>query len=258
MRKRLLYAIPVLLIIMAVGLYLWEPWPGQQSVDLNNTGEIVKASQRASEVIKSYRYKTDLSAGSQISVTVNNRIIRAKEMRQMADFTWEIPKASGSASMYTEGQKVYVLHPLKNKWIKPDEDPTISPFMDFFWRQLSLIDPVENIAKLDPLGKNITPYLQGTGEGSDAVAIQVTPDAKALSEINKSIPPQFAAGELTDVKQFFWVSKENFLVTKYEVTASVAFFGIKTMKFRIVSIPADYDKTTISIPEPLQGKMNQG
>jgi len=255
--KRLLYVIP-LLVIIGIGLYFWQPWQTkQQSVDLNNTGEIVTACQRESGEIKNYTYKTDLSVGKQISVSVNNRIIQEQNKRQMADFSWKIPKMSGSATMYTEDQKVYVFHPLKEKWILPDEDPTISPFMDFFWKQLSLIDPVENIL-IDPMGKNISTYLEGSDEGADSVAIQVTPDAEALSEINKSLPPQFATGELTDVKQYFWISKKDFLVTRYEIRASVAFFGIKTMNFTMVSIPVDYDNTTISVPKPLQEKMKQG
>lgn len=257
-RKRLLYVIPVLLIIIGIGLYYWQPWQTeQQSVDLNNAGEIVKACQRASGVLKNFRYKTDISVGKQISVTVNNRVIREQPKRQMVDFSWEIPKMSGATTMYTEGQKVYILHPLKGKWFLPNEEPTIGPYMDFFWGQLRLVDPVENILKLDPMGKNISPYLEGTDEGSDAVAIQVIPDAKALSEINKSLPPQFAAGELTDAKQYFWISKKDFLVTRYEVRASVAFFGIKTMNFLTVSTPADYDKTRFTLPKSLQDKMKQ-
>lgn len=256
-KKRLLLVIPVLLII-GIGLYFWQPWQTkQQSVDLNNTAEIVEACQRASGEIKNYSYKTDLSVGNQINVSVNNRIIRQETKEQMADFSWNIPKMSGAASMYAEGQKVYILHPLKDKWVLPDEDPTISPYMDFFWSQLSLVDPVENILNLDPRGKNISGYLKGSDEGSDSIALQVTPDARALSEINESLPPQFAAGELTDVKQYFWISKKDFLVTRYEIKASVAFFGIKTMNFTMVSIPADYDKTTISLPKPLQDKMKQ-
>jgi ribosomal protein S25 len=254
--KRLWYFIPVLLIIIGIGLYFWQPWQTrQQLVDLNNAGEIVKACQQASEDIKNYRYKTDLSVGKQISVSVNNRVIREQTNRQMVNFSWDIPKMSGMATMYAEGQKVYVFHPLKNKWILPNEEPTISPFMDFFWGQLGLIDPVENILKLDPLGKNISTYMEGTDEGADSVAIQVIPDANALSEINKSFPPQFATGELTDVKLYYWISKKDFLVTRYEIRASVAFFGIKTMNFLTVSTPFDYDKTRINIPKLLQDKM---
>ncbi len=255
MKKRGLILLAAVLVLGAALIY-WQPWmASRQSVDFRNAGAIVKACQTKTGTLANYKYKTDVSVGKQIKVAILNRVIREENRRQMIDFTWDIPKMSGTASMYTEGQKVYIFHPLRDKWVLPGEDPTISPFVDFFWRQIGLVDPVENILKLDPNGTNLSIYTEGSDEGSDSVAVQVIPKADARSEINKSLPPQFAGGELVDVRQYFWISKGDMLVTRYEVRAKVAFFGFKTMNFRTVTTPLDYNHTAINLPKPLIDKM---
>ena len=257
MKKSRLLLLPAVLII-GWGLYFWGPFTGrQESVNFANAGEIVKAAQVKTGLTKSYRYKTDVSAGEQIKVAVQNRVIREDPTRQMVDFSWDIPKMSGMASMYTEGNKLYVFHPLKDKWLLPGEEPTIKPFLDFFRRQLDLVDPVENLLKLNPTGKNVSLYPEGNVKGEDTTAVLVIPEAGALSEISKALPPQFAGAELKDVKQFFWISKRDLLVTRYEVHAKVAFFGFKTMDFITVTTTDNYNKTEIDLPKQLQDKMNQ-
>jgi len=248
----------LLLIILAIGvfLYFWKPWTMQKErVNLENAPEIVKAAQEETTKVDNYKYNTDLAVGDQINVAISNRVIRDKQKKQMVNFTWDIPKMSGTAGVYTEGSKIYIFHPLKDKWMLPREEPTLSPFMDFFWRQVGLVDPVENLMKLDPYGKNISVYTKEKKAG--LVGIEVIPQGSALSEIEKALPPQFAGAELKDVRQLFWISQEDFLVTQYEVHARVSFFGIKTMNFKAVTKPKDYNKTEIKIPKQLQDKMGQ-
>lgn len=259
MKKRLIYLAVILLLGVGLVLYFWQPWQArQENVDFDNAGEILKACQAKTAQLSSYRYQTNIKVGKQISVAITDKVEQKPAKRQMIDFSWDVPQMSGTATMYTEGQKIYVFHPLKDKWILPDEDPTISPFMDFFWRQLGLVNPVENVLKIDAQKGNFSIYPEGSDEGSDSVAIQVTPQPGALSEINKSLPPQFKGAALADVRQIFWISKQDLLVTRYEVRAKVAVFGFNTMDFRTVSEPAEYDKTQIKLPKPLVDKMKQG
>lgn len=256
--KRFRVYLLVLVLIIGIVLYFWQPWgTRQQAVDLGNAADVVKACQAETGELANYKYQTDISVGEQIKVAILNRVVREGDKRQMVDLTWDIPKMSGTANMYAEGNKVYIFHPLKDRWILPNEDPTVNPFMDFFWRQLSLVDPVDNILKVDPMAKDVSLYREGSDEGADSVAVQVIPKADALSEINKSLPPQFAGGELADVRQFYWISQKDYLVTRYEVRAKVAFFGIKTLEFRTISIPDNYNNTSITLPKPLLDKMKK-
>lgn len=163
----------------------------------------------------------------------------------------------GTASMYAEGETVLLNTPLNNKWEMPTEEPTLKPFMGFFWKQVKLVDPVENLLKVNAGNKNLSILTNQTEQAEDTVTVQLVPDENALSELSKSLPPQLIGAELKDIKQLFWISKSDFLVTRYEVRATVSFFGFKTMDFKTVSIPTDYDKTNIEMPQQLTDKLNQ-
>ena len=245
-----------LILIAGVLLYFFVPWKsGQQSVDFNNTVEIVKAAQVKTGQAENYKYSTDIKAGDQIKVSVLDRVEVSETKRQMVDFSWNIPKMSGMAAMYIEGKQLYLYHPLKNKWLLPSEEPTVGPFIDYFWKQLALIDPIENLQKLDPGGSNISIYSEAEPKEADSIALQVIPSGAALAEITKALPPQFAGAELKDVKQYFWISRQDLLVKRYEVGAKVSFFGIKTMNFMTSSKPSGYNETVIKLPKPLVDKM---
>jgi len=248
-----------LILVAGVLLYFFVPSKsGQQSVDFNNAAEIVKSAQAKTGQAKNYKYSSDIKAGDQIKVSVSDRVEVSEAKRQMMDFSWNIPKMSGMASMYIEGEQLYLYHPLKNKWLLPSEEPTVGPFIDYFWNQLALIDPVENILKLDPEGSNISIFSEAEPKVADSVAVQVIPRGAALAEFKKALPPQFAGADLKDVKQFFWISRQDLLVTRYEVQAKVSFFGIKAMDFMTSSKASNYNETEIKLPQPLVDKMKQG
>lgn len=255
MKKFRLLLIP-LVLLLGIILYFWEPWQArQESIDFGSAGEVLKAAQSKMGKVENYKYKTNVLAGDSIKVNITNRVIVGNPRQQMADFSWDIPKMSGFASMYTEGESLHIYHPLKNKWLLPSEEPTVRPFIDFFWRQLALIDPVENILKIDPNGRNVSVINEPVQDTPDAVVVQVIPEGGALSEISKSLPPQFAGAELKDVRQLFWISKQDMSVSRYEVRAKVSFFGLKTMDFKTISRIQDYNNTKITLPKSLQEKM---
>ncbi len=256
MKLRLL-SILLFLIIFAA-LYFSSPWREKQApVNFESAGEIIRAAQAKTKQVSNYRYKTDILIGEEIRVTIQNRVIRKENRSQLVDFSWEIPKTSGMTSMYAEGEKLFIFHPLRDKWLLPSEEPTGKPFLDFFWKQLSLVDPVENLLKTDPNGTNITIYSAGNEQDHDSIAVQVIPRPKAQAEITKALPPQLSGAELTDLKQLFWISRRDLLVTRYEVTARVGFFGFKTMDFKAVSEAMDYNKTGITLPKALLDKMKE-
>lgn len=257
MKKFRLLVLPLILIAGAL-LYFLVPWEaGRQSVDFNDASETVRQARREAGRVKNYKYSTDIQAGEQIKISVLNRVEVAGEKRQMVDFSWNIPQMSGMAAMYTDGKVLYLYHPLKNKWLLPSEEPTISPFVDYFWKQLDLVDPVANILKVEHSSK-VSVYSGAVQKESDTVAIQVIPQGAALGEIKKALPPQLAGADLKDVKQFFWISKQDLLVKRYEVQAKVSFFGLKTMDFRTVSKVSNYNETEIKIPKPLVDKIRLG
>ncbi len=257
MRKSRWWILP-LILLAGVALYLWEPWtPTRQSVDFGSAGAVIKEAQAAMGQVNNYRYSTNVNAGDEIRAAILNRVVKGQNKQQMVDFTWDIPKMSGTAAMYTEGKRVYIYHPLQDKWVLPAEAPTIGPFVDFFWRQLDLVDPVDNLRKLNPNGSNLSIYNNGQND-PDTIAIQVIPQGEALSEMAKALPPQFAGAELQDVKQVFRISRKDLMVTGYDVTARVSLLlGLKQMDFKAVTKPQDYNKTAITIPKPLQDKIDQ-
>lgn len=243
---------------LIVGAVLWwfSPFSNkQQSLEFGNVGDLARASQEKVGGIENYKYKTTIEAGNQIKVSLTNKVDRKEPKRQMIDFSWNAPGTSGMAAMYANGDSIYLYNPLKDKWELPSEEPTAKPFLDFFWRQVSLVDPVENLIKTDLRGKNVTELKNESEQIPDTSVIQVIPDEAAMSELTKALPPQFAGAELKDLKQVFWISKKDLLVSRYEVRAKVAFFGLKTMNFKTVSIPSDYGSTEIKVPERLNDKI---
>lgn len=252
-RRMLLIAAFVL-----IGAVLWWLLPldnKQQSLEFNNVADLAQASQEKVSGIKNYKYKTTIEAGNQIKVSITNKVDKKEPKRQMIDFSWNAPGTSGMAAIYAKGESLYLYNPLKDKWELPSEEPTAKPLLDFFWRQVSMVDPVENLIKTDLKGKNISELKDESEKMPDTVIIQVIPDEAAMSELTKALPPQFSGAELKDIRQVFWISKNDLLVSRYEVRAKVAFFGLKTMDFKTVSIPSDYDSTEIKLPERLTDKI---
>lgn len=244
--------------ILVIGVVIWWLSPlgnKQQSLDYGNVGDLAKSSQEKMRGIKNYKYKTTIEAGNQIKVSITNRVDREEPKRQMIDFSWNAPGTSGMAAMYAKGDSIYLYNPLKDKWELPSEEPSAKPLLDFFWRQLSMVDPVENLIKTGLKGKNISELKNEAEKIPDTAVVQVIPDEAAMSELTKALPPQFTGAELKDIKQVFWISKKDLLVSRYEVRAKVAFFGLKTMDFKTVSIPSDYDSTEIKLPERLTDKI---
>ncbi len=241
----------LLVLVAGVMLWFWEPWNTlRKAPEPQNAADILEEARDAAGNIDTYTYKTKVSVGSQVNVDIANRVDR-EEDRQMADFTWQIPQMSGEASMYIQGNKIYILSPVRNKWVKPEEDPTTGPFVEFFYRQLGLVDPVSNLAGTDPQNRNISVVTESEKE----YVIEVVPDAGSLSELTDAMPPQLKGAELKDIKQVFRISRETYLPVNYEVRARVSFFGLASMQFRVISEPENYDKTKLNIPKELEEKI---
>jgi len=248
----------LLLLVLAAGviLYFWEPWNVRKGEPApENAADILAEARDAAGDIENYTYKTQVSVGNQINVDILNRVDREEE-RQMVDFTWQIPQMSGETSMYIQADEVYVLSPVKKKWGRPEEDPTVGPFVEFFYRQLGLVDPVSNLLSTDIQSGNaaVTKNSAETDVGAEYV-IEVIPEAGALSELTDAMPPQLKGAELKEIKQVFRISRESYLPVRYEVHARVSFFGLASMKFTVVSVPKDYNKTELNIPKELEQKV---
>lgn len=256
-RSRFAYVVIIAILIGAV-LYFWQPWrERQQSIDFSNVNEIMNASREKTGQINNYKYKTTIDVGTQIKVSLTSRVVANENKRQMIDFSWTAPKMTGTASIYAQDDSIFLYNPLKDKWELPSEEPQAGPLMNFFWKQISLVDPIENLLKTNKTGKGISEIKDSTEKINDTVCVEVIPNEEAMSEISKSLPPQLVGAELTDVKQLFWISKKDLLITKYAVRAKVSFFGIKTMEYRTESIPSEFNKTQINISKKLQEKINQ-
>lgn len=254
-RNRIMLLIAAFLVI---GLVMWwiSPFSNkQQSLEFSNVRDLAQASQEKVSNVKNYKYKTTIEVGNQIKVSITNKVDRTEPIRQMIDFSWNAPGTSGMAAMYAKGDSLYLYNPLKDKWELPSEEPTAKPLLDFFWRQVSLVDPVENLIKTDLKAKNISEIKNESEKIPETAVIQVIPDEAAMSELTKALPPQFGGAELKDLKQVYWISKTDLLVSRYEVRAKVAFFGLKTMDFKTVSVPSDYDTTELKLPERLTDKI---
>lgn len=247
-----------LVLAASAALWLWSPWKsGQQSVEFDNVNDLVTAAKKKTGDIKNYRYKTDIAVGNQIEVSINNKVERDDPNRQMMDFSWSAPNMNGTASLYAEGDTVILYNPLKREWELPAEEPAVKPFLEFFWRQVNLVDPVENLLAVDINAKNMSIIKNEKEQVKDTVTVQVVPSESAMSEISKALPPQLIGAELTDLKQLFWISKKDQLVSRYEVRAKVSFFGVKSMDFKTVSILSDYNNIEIKMPQQLVDKLNQ-
>ncbi|MBU7008754.1 DUF6612 family protein [Phosphitispora fastidiosa] len=256
----------VLLLAAGIILYFWEPWNAlKEEPKLENAADIMEEARDAAGDIKNYTYKTEVSVGNQVNVDILNRVDRDDD-RQMVDFTWQIPQMSGETLMYIQGDEVYVLSPVKKKWGRPEEDPTVGPFVEFFYRQLSLVDPVSNLINIDQQSGKVSVITQSEKENTaqkntahknagQEYVIEVIPEAGALSELTDAMPPQLKGAELKEIKQVFRISRESYLPVRYEVHARVSFFGLASMKFTVDSVPRDYNKTELNIPKELEQKM---
>lgn len=229
------YYYVIIIFILGAALYFSGPWQSAtQSVDLAKAGEIARAAQKEAAGVNSYRYESQAGVGDLIKIKSENRVKGAK---QLLDIRWNMTKITGNTSVYQDGTNTLILHPLKKKWIRPEEDPTVAPFMEFFAGQLALLNPIKNILQIDLNDKKITIYSGEKAEnGSEkTVAIEVIPKPAALVEITKNLPPQLIGADLTDIRQIFWINKADMSVTKYEIRAKVSFFGLKTMEYNAIS-----------------------
>lgn len=227
----------------------------QQSISFEDAKDIVTKVKEHADDIKSYKINTEISAASIVEVNMTDYVIRDQNKRQLIEIKWEAPQTNGNTSMYSDGKLVYVYHPVKNKWVLPSEEPTASPYFDFFWGQLGMVDPIENLSNIDPNGKNIkVSKIKGN---TDSIVLEVTPEPGDFSDIAKHLPPQFSSAELKDLKQYFTISKKDLNISKYEVKANISIFGIKALKFQAVSIPSEYNETNINLPPELAEKLKQ-
>lgn len=252
--------LPILALVIVIGgvMYIWSPWKGRQmKVDLRNAGEIIKSAQIQTRKAANYKYKTDITIGEEIKIEVLNRVVKADQKQQLADFAWDIPKMSGATSMYTKGEELFIYHPLQDKWLQPGEEPTLKPFIEFFGKQLELVDPVTSLLKIDPARKNLAVLSGEEIPDSSMVGVQVIPGADAVAEMTKALPPQVSRGRLTAIKQVFWIARKDLLVSRYELRASVSIFGLKTMDFKVEAKVLDYNNTKINLPKKLTDKLNQ-
>ncbi|WP_418792338.1 hypothetical protein [Phosphitispora sp. TUW77] len=240
-----------LVLALGVFMYFWEPWNARWlNSEPENAVEILMESRKAVGDIENYTYKSHISVGNQVNVDILDRIDREKD-QQIVDFTWEIPQLSGETSMYVQGEEVYVLSPLKKKWVKPEEDPSAGPFVKYFYRQLNLVDPVSNVLRTDTQNENVS---LRSKSGQEYV-IEVIPDAGALSELTDSMPPQLKGAELKEIKQVFRISRQSYLPVNYQVYARVSLFGLASMQLEVVSEPEEYDNTELNIPKELEQKL---
>jgi len=243
--------------IIGVGLMMWNSWNfREESVVPDSAAEVIESAQEAVKEVKNYKYTTEVIIGEQIRVSALNRVIRT-EKRQMVDFSWNIPNMSGSTSMYIDNRMIHVLHPLRDKWVRPEEDPAIKPFMDTLEKQLRLIDPVENLLQAEAGDRNVTIQDKRAGEQEDFIIIKVIPGPGEMAEITKSLPPQLVGATLKDISQLYWISAKDRLPIRYEVNAVVSFFGLKNMDFKVVSEPSDYNRTEIEMPKELIYQIEQ-
>ena len=259
MKKNKWLSILGLLVIICAVLFIWNPWKGRRlEVDFRNAGGIVKSAQTQAQKSTSYKFVSKITIGDQIKIEILDRVIRGEQTQQLADIAWDIPKMSGTTAIYEKGKQLFIYHPLKDKWLKPDEDPTLKPFTEFFGGQLELVDPVAGLLKIDPAGKNLAVRLDKENQDSDMLQIQVIPEADAAAGINRALPPQVSRGRITSVKQCFWISRQDLLVSRYEMQATVSIFGLKTMDFKLESKAQDYNTTKINVPKQLQDKLGNG
>ena len=253
----------VLVLIAGITLVLWEPWQMSRGpVEKENPAEVMAEARDRAEDINNYRYETEITVSNVVSVSLQNLVDREQE-HQMVDFTWKIPKMSGTTKMFIKDKQVYILSPVKKQWVKPEQDPTVGPFVDFFYRQLDLVDPVENLMKAGTNNNNMSlvrPEEQDTGSENKAagkgnlIGIEVIPEAGSLTEITDAMPPQLKGAELENVRQIFWISPESFLPARYEVHARVSFFGLTSMEFKAVTVTSNYNKTEVTAPQTAQKK----
>lgn len=238
-------------IILAVAVYAVYPSTSRkQNVDFQNVQDIVTSTQKNAQEIKNYKLSIDINAGSIVKVNMTDLVDRQEAKRQYVDMNWDAPQNSGQTTMYSDGKQVLVLNPANKKWVLPSEEPAAAPYLDFFWGQLGMTDPVDVFSNLQADTKNTAVIDKG-----DSVILEVTPEPADLSDIAKHLPPQFSSAELKDMKQTFTISKQDLLITKYQVTAKIALFGITAMKFNTVTTPSDYNKTVIKLPAALTEKL---
>lgn len=249
-----------LAVIAIVGGYLaWTGgWWGKKQ-DLTRemkAEEIITAAREKAADLKSYRLRAKIGLGEQVKVSLTDRVQQEGSDTQLVDLEWSSPQGNGFTSIYLRDKDIYILHPLRNKWFTPDEMPEARPVASIFMKQLEIANPMTAIGKADLRQKSVTALPDEEIDGRMTKVIEVAAPG-ADDEFKKLLPPQFIGAKAAEVKQTYWIGKEDLLIYKYSFRAKLTVLGIEGPTMEIATKVSDHNKTEFQVPNKLRPRLEQ-
>lgn len=249
-----------LAVLAAVGGYLL--WAGgwlDKKQDLTRemkAEEIIVAAREKAVALKSYRLRAKIGLGEQIKVNLTDRVRQEQLKTQLVDLEWTSPQGSGFTSIFLRDKDIYILHPLQNKWYTPDEMPEVRPVAAMFQKQLEVADPMTAIKNTDLKQKSLAALPDEEVEGRLTKVIEVSKPG-ADDEFSRLLPPQLIGAKPVEVRQTYWIGKDDLLIHQYRFRAKLTVLGIAGPTLEITTKVSDHNKTDFEIPNKLRPKLEQ-
>lgn len=249
-----------LALIGVVGGYLvWAGgWLGKQQ-DLTRemkAEEIITAARNKAGGLKSYRLRAKISLGEQIKISLTDRVKQEPGRTQLVDMEWSSPQGSGLTSIFMRKQDIYILHPLENKWFVPEERPEVKQVASMFVKQLEIADPVTAVGNTDLSRKAVSALPDEEVDGRLTKVIEISQPG-AADELTKLLPPQLIGAKPVEVKQVYWIGKEDLQIYMYSFKAKLSVLGISGPTLEITSKVTDHNNTDFQIPNKLRPRLEQ-
>lgn len=247
------------LIAVAGGYLVWSGGGLGKKQDLTRemkAEEILAAAREKAGGLKSYRLRAKIGMGEQIKINLTNRVKRNEGITQLVDLEWSSPQGSGLTSIFMRDRDIYILHPLENKWFIPEERPEVKPIASMFVKQLDIADPVTAVKQTDLRQKAVTVLPDEEVDGQVTKVIEISKPG-AAEEFTRILPPQLIGAKPVEVKQTYWIGKEDLLIYKYSFRAKLSVLGIAGPTLEITTKVTDHNKTDFQIPNKLRPRLEQ-
>lgn len=257
--KWLAAALVVALAVAVSGYFVWSGgWMGKKQDLTRNmkAEEVLTAARDKAGTQKSYRFNSKISLGEQIKVNLINRVKQEQSVQQLADLDWNSPQGNGITTIYLRDKEIYILHPIKGKWFKPEEMPEVRSIASVFQRQMEVADPLTALRNTNLQQKTLNQLPEEEIAGQAVKVIEVTAPG-AAEDLKNLLPPTLIGAKPVEVKQTYWIGKNDLLIHQYKFRAKIKLLGFAGPALDITSKVSDFNKTEFQLPKALLSRLGQ-
>lgn len=252
------WKIALVAVILAVGLYLILSHGLTGDEPELTAGkmpeEILTETKKKGAALDSFKYCSTVTAGEQLTVNLRGTASPAKK-EELLEFSWESSQGYGESAAYIKDQRIFVYHPLKNLWFRPEEEPGLKQLVGILGNQLRLLNPYRSLERINLEKARVTNTGTEVIDEREVTVIEVFPGAKANEWFEGVLPPQLIGAKVADVKQIYWIGNKDLYIYKYILRAKIKILGLQLLDFQVRSTLRDFNKAKITIPNELRKKL---